>query len=333
MPTRKHEGQPRTLFVRTTENCNAGCFMCSYANKNKEPFMDEVQLKNIVTEAQKAGIKLIRFTGGETLLHRDIIKYIAYIKSQGIQSSIITNGYLLPNRAKALIQAGLDQVIVSLDGSKPELHNKLRNLNKLFERAVEGIQILKGSSDTLVRVNTVVSPQNIFDIRNMIPFLQDLGVDQWSIIPLKSEDNLWQYTDMEAVLREYDLFKIEIAKVKSIKLLGYSAQWAGRNEQEVEKYFSTGIPFTPKNRCGLVDRVRFYIPQGDKMLACNCVPWRIENVGVEIEAGLSSLNDGSLKPLVDYLHENGPRVCTGCEPNNAYLGEHPDILDEDVFSY
>lgn len=333
MSTRSHENQPRTLFIRTTENCNAGCFMCGYANKNGEPFMSEEQLCNIVSEAKKAGIKLIRFTGGETLLHKDISKYIAYIKAQGIQTSIITNGYLLPNRVKSLIEAGLDQVIVSIDGSSAELHNELRNLNKLFERAIKGIIEIKKNSDILVRINTVVSPQNVFDLKKMIPLLQELDVDQWSIIPLKSEVNLWQYVNRDEFLTEYLLLTSELSKIQKPRLLGFSAQWAGRNEEEVEKYFTTGIPFTPRAKCNLVDKVRFYIPQGDHLLACNCVPWRLENIQVETEANLLSLNDNSLKPLVDYLHKNGPQVCKGCEPNNAYLGENPDILEEDIFSY
>lgn len=328
-------GGPVTMFVRSTENCNAGCFMCDYAHMKGQPFLRGNQIEKIATEAGKTGIKLIRFTGGEPLLDRNMSYYVDYLHNQGFKTSIITNGYLLPHRAQSLAEAGLDQVIVSLDGGSSELHDKLRNLPRLFANATQGIKDIKSANESIVtRVNTVVSPYNIGDLGQILNLLVDLGVDQWSLIPLKGPTNsLWQQGKLNNWLSMYRIFQAIIKDVDMPKLLGYSKQWAGRNESEAIKYFTSGIPYTPRNACDLVSRVRFYIPQFDKLAACNCVPWRLRDVDFNTDISLEGLSDGTISPLVDYLHKNGPKVCKGCEPINAFLGEHPNILEDDLFSF
>lgn len=325
---------PLILYVRTTKNCNAGCFMCDFARKTGEDFMSQEQLNNIVSQSKKAGIKLIRFTGGEPLLDKNIGNYVKFIKQNGIKTSIITNGYLLPIRSNDLIEAGVDQIIVSLDGSNAKLHNKLRNSPRLFENLTEGIRLVKQSDKTLTRVNTVVSPYNIDDLENIMNLIIKLGVDQWSIIPLKGPINLWKEQDLNKVIKTYKSF-IDAAEKQNNKLefLGYSVTWAGRDENEVNNYFKKGIPFRPKKRCYLVDRVRFYIPASDKLSACNCVPWRLREIEANNNVGISGLNDNSLSSLVEYLHKQGPSICTGCEPINAYLGEHSNVLDKYIFKF
>lgn len=325
---------PATMFVRTTENCNAGCFMCDYANMKNQPFLNPGQVETIAAEAKEAGIRLIRFTGGEPLLDRNMTSFIAYLHNQGLKTSIITNGYLLPRRAAGLVEAGLDQIIVSLDGSTPQLHDRLRKLPRLFANATAGIVDIKSAdADTIVRVNTVVSPYNFEDPEQMLKLLIDLDVDQWSLIPLKGVGNLWKYKDLNSLLGKYKWFQEVVKDVSKPRFLGYSKEWAGRTDDEVVKYFTTGIPFTPKPVCNLVHLVRFYIPQTDRLAACNCVPWRLRDVNFQTDIGLSGLNDGSLIPLIGYLHQNGPDVCTGCEPINANLGENPNILNDDIFSF
>jgi hypothetical protein len=48
---------------------------------------------------------------------------------------------------------------------------------------------------------------------------------------------------------------------------------------------------------------------------------------------LQGLNDGQISPLVEYLNLRGPTTCTGCEPINAFLGEHPEVVDNDLFAF
>ena len=328
------EHEPTTMFVRTSENCNAGCFMCDYAHQKGKPMLQPDQVEQIAEQSKKAGIKLIRFTGGEPLLDTNLSDYISYLSNQGFQTSVITNGYLLPLKAKSLSEAGLNQIIVSLDGDNEDLHDRLRNTPNLFKKATQGLsEIKKINPNILTRVNTVVSPFNITRLGNILDLLQNLNVDQWSIIPIKGQKNIWISTDIESVMEIYTDFQRDVSNIDNPRFLGFSKQWAGRNKDEAIRYFRTGIPFTPKNACGLVNLVRFYIPQSDKLTACNCVPWRLGDVDIDTEISLSGLNDDSMSPVVNYLRQNGSEICKGCEPINTFLAENPSILKDDLYTF
>ena len=326
--------KPVVLFVRSTENCNGGCFMCNFAHRSSQPFLAKDQLKKIAAEAKKSGIKLIRLTGGEPLLDPNTPEYIGYLHSKGFKTSIITNGYLLPSRAFSLAQKGLDQIILSFDGSTSKLHDRIRGLPGLYENAIQGIKDIKTANENIaIRINTVVSPYNIADLGRMLDVLISLEANQWSLIPLKGLSNLWRQREFDEWLLMYNNFQETVKNTDKIKLLGYSKQWAGRNESEIKEYFTSGIPYTPEGKCDLSSRVRFYDPKTEKLSACNCVPWRLKDVDFNTNITLEGLNDGTIQPLVNYLRENGPKICKGCEPINVFLGENPSILEEDILLF
>ncbi len=330
----KNKTKATTLFIRVTENCNASCFMCGFAKAKKQLYVSREEMAEIVKESVKAEIKLVRFTGGEPLLHPDIGLFIKNFKDKGIKTSLISNGFLLPEKYQMLIEAGLDQLILSLDGSSSKIHDKLRNLPGVFKNLTKGIQLIKSQKNKLIiRVNTVVSPFNIGDLKNILKLITSLQVDQWSIIPLKSEKNLWLEMDRAKLLKTYAQFKKAIKNVESPRILGYSKLWAGKTPKEVKKYFDTGITATPKEKCGLSGLVNFYVPFTDRLTPCNCVSWRLKNVDFNTKFGLASLSDGSMSSFIDYLHQNGPKTCQGCEPINAYLGDYPEKIEEDLFSF
>ncbi|MFA6368811.1 MAG: radical SAM protein [Candidatus Shapirobacteria bacterium] len=328
------QNKPLILFIRITENCNAGCFMCGFAQSKKQFYITLKQFKNIVDQASKAGIKMVRFTGGEPLLHPDIITFVRLFKEKGIKTSIISNGFLLPEKYEKLISNGLDQLVLSLDGSKAELHDRLRNLPGVFVNLTSSIKKIKSiQNNFLIRINTVVSPLNIDDLENILKLLINLNVDQWSIIPIKSKENLWEKVEKKELLKSYNRFQKKIKNISKPELLGYSKKWAGRNKKEIEKYFDIGVGPTPKIECNLVDLIRFYVPSTDRLSPCNCASWRLSDVDFDTHFELSDLTGNKITKMVDYLKINGPKVCRGCEPINAFLAENPEIIDDNIFSF
>ena len=66
-------------------------------------------------------LKKVRLTGGEPLLHPEIVKVISGISEMGIKSiGLTSNGQLLARKAKTLAEAGLKNVNISLDSLEPE---------------------------------------------------------------------------------------------------------------------------------------------------------------------------------------------------------------------
>ena len=110
-----NNNKPEIMFIRVSENCNANCFMCDFGFNNNEKEISIDEFEKILSIAIKSNYKLIRFTGGEPLLHKKLCYFIKRCDENGVKTSVITNGLLLNNRYKELIDAGLNQVIISLD--------------------------------------------------------------------------------------------------------------------------------------------------------------------------------------------------------------------------
>lgn len=326
---------PKLLFIRVTEACDAACFMCSFA-ENKSPHLFTVEKsKSLVIELKGSSIKHIRLTGGEPLLLDDIGEIVSVFKNAGFVVSIITNGMSLKKRWLDLAKAGLDQIIVSLDSPLAEMHDKLRKTKSLFANAIEGIkQINSDTSSTLIRVNTVVGKHNLKLLPQMFYFLNNLEIKQWSLIPLKpfpkelpkNFQNLWFN------VREQLLWLSE--KLINPKLLGNSLNLFGNNVNSYEELIFKGCPQTPRPTCGLVEWIRFLDLKTQRVFPCNCVPHRGE-IAQKFGAPFSPevWNNSALKSSRQWLKDNGPSHCTGCEPINVALGEGQIDLNSDIFGF
>ena len=311
------------MYIRVSENCNSRCFMCHYAGTNDSYNITLKQYHKILNHMQKNNYKMLRFTGGEPLLHKNIIKMIKEAKEINLKTSIITNGYLLPKKVNKLIEAGLDECIISLDGSSSFIHDKLRNFPGCFNNIIEGIKKLK-EKNILVRVNTVVSGLNIHDMVNIYKLLKELKVDQWSIIPVKYKMNIWP-EDSE---KYYQEFIIATKKEEGLKFLGYSKTFAGATKKEIENTFKNNLKMHSQNRCQVIEHVRFYIPDKNLLVPCNCVAHRLKEIPFKID---EDFEKGCLE-IKEWLKENSIN-CTGCEPLNVYINDHPEIMQEEEILY
>ena len=149
----------KVLYLRTNQYCNARCFMCDFW-KNIKAEITEEQFENVLNMKEK--IEMIRFTGGEPLLCKKLPQYIAKCHSRGIKTSVITNGLILDDKLDELVKNGLDQVVISVDGSTSELHDSLRGTKGLWEKIDRTLERIAKEYPALhTRVNTVVSEKNL----------------------------------------------------------------------------------------------------------------------------------------------------------------------------
>jgi MoaA/NifB/PqqE/SkfB family radical SAM enzyme len=81
----------------------------------------------------------ITLFGGEPFLHPNIVEIIAHVKDIGLHCLVITNGTLLAQFAGELVDKGLDELNISIDGGR-DLHDKIRGLPGIFDQVMGGIQ-------------------------------------------------------------------------------------------------------------------------------------------------------------------------------------------------
>jgi len=126
---------------------------------------------DMLDKARDAGMVSYTIWGGEPLLRNDIEDILEYARRKKFLISMITNGFLLEKKAKA-VSTYVDYLIVSIDAIG-ELHDELRGRKESFERARRGINAVKGK--TRLVLNDVVCNKNVNDIDRVIEYARTIG--------------------------------------------------------------------------------------------------------------------------------------------------------------
>lgn len=146
-----HGREVNYLRVSVTERCNFRCQYCMpekpFSWKPRENLLSFEELFLFVKVAIDEGISKIRITGGEPLLRKDLDKFIAMINNHksGLDLALTTNGYLLPNIAQKLADAGLKRVNISLDSLNRQRAHQIAQKDVLNE-VLKGIESAKKAS-------------------------------------------------------------------------------------------------------------------------------------------------------------------------------------------
>jgi cyclic pyranopterin phosphate synthase len=104
------------------------------------------------------GIQKVRLTGGEPLLRRDIEGLVALLREAlpGVDLTLTTNGSALKAKARALKDAGLDRVTVSLDSLDDATFRAMNDADFPVARVLDGIAAAQAAGLAPVKVNMVV---------------------------------------------------------------------------------------------------------------------------------------------------------------------------------
>jgi len=171
----------RDLRVSITDRCNFRCLYClpeTEAAQNfyrghwahlpdsapivqqwvpKANILSFEEIERIVRLAARLGIHKIRLTGGEPLLRHGVEDLVARVAPiEGITDlAMTTNGFLFPQKAQALRQAGLKRVSFSLDSLDRDNFRKITGRNGLAE-VLESIALAQELGFHPVKVNAVV---------------------------------------------------------------------------------------------------------------------------------------------------------------------------------
>jgi tungsten cofactor oxidoreducase radical SAM maturase len=125
------------LYIEPTTHCNLKCRTC-IRNSWDEPegSMDIHAYRNLLSDLKKLQtLETIAFWGiGEPLAHPEIVDMVARAHETGLKTEMITNGHLLDkDKGKGLIQAGLDTLVVSIDGTTEETFMDIRQGGDLLQ--------------------------------------------------------------------------------------------------------------------------------------------------------------------------------------------------------
>ncbi len=127
-----------------TYRCNATCSFCDIWEK-PSPYITLQNFRENLRDLRKLGVRVIDFTGGEPLLHRELDILLAEAKKAGMITTVTTNCLLYPKYAERL-KGKIDMLHFSLDSPDEEEHNLSRGV-KCFDKVMESITIARENGE------------------------------------------------------------------------------------------------------------------------------------------------------------------------------------------
>ena len=149
------------LRISVTDKCNLRCRYCmpeeGVCKKNHEDMLTEDEIIQAVEAAAALGIHKIRITGGEPLVKKNIVSICRRTAAvEGIEEvCLTTNGILLPQLGKALKEAGVKRLNLSLDTLDPEKYTYITRIGKL-DAFRAGLEAAFEAGFEKIKVNAVL---------------------------------------------------------------------------------------------------------------------------------------------------------------------------------
>ena len=150
----------RKLRISVTDRCNFRCVYCMPEDVRFMPAEAHLtfdEIERVVRIMAPLGVRKLRLTGGEPLLRPGLPDLVARLAAvPGIESvSMTTNGFFLAQQARALKQAGLVGINISLDTLDRDRFIQIARRDYL-QRVLEGIRAAEEAGFEAVKINCVV---------------------------------------------------------------------------------------------------------------------------------------------------------------------------------
>jgi radical SAM protein with 4Fe4S-binding SPASM domain len=175
---------PLTVSVYLTRKCNLRCITCYISAGN--PLRDELSINRwleVIRKISDLGVEYVYLLGGEpTLLGKEnLTKIIRETKEMGMKIGISTNGILLDRETvRAIKNAGIDQIQLSIDGSNAEINDKIRGKGS-FEAAINASKNLNEEGIDFSTSMTLTS-LNYFQSHDFIKLSEEIGAKAATIL-------------------------------------------------------------------------------------------------------------------------------------------------------
>lgn len=172
---------PLSIQLELTNKCNTKCEHCkrySWPNDNE---MSTHRIKSLFDELAKLRVQSITLSGGEPTLREDFIDILGYAWSKGLKLGVLTNGLDINQKLADALTKYSNWVRISLDGSNPEIYQRVRGSSDGFRKVLESIKILeeakkRNSKNYNIGICYSIQNLNIDDVAEMIGFVKELAL-------------------------------------------------------------------------------------------------------------------------------------------------------------
>ena len=175
----------RDLRISVTDRCNFRCVYCmpreifgpEYQFLHRDQILTFEEITRLARLFAAQGVRKVRLTGGEPLVRRDLPLLVSMLAEiPDLDLTLTTNGSLLARQARALKQAGLKRVTVSLDSLDDETFKRMNDVDFPVAKVLEGMDVAADAGLGPIKVNMVVKRGlNESSILPMARFFREKG--------------------------------------------------------------------------------------------------------------------------------------------------------------
>lgn len=187
---------PDEINIETVFGCNIRCRMCimrdlkRFGGGRSVQLMDPALFSRIMDQVSDRPRTICLNQNGEPLLHPEIVQFIQVAKAGGHFVYFVTNGTRLTGElAERLISSGLDRIIISIDGIRKDVYEKIRvgaDFDVVIGNTLRFIEMAKKSGSSIkIEVHCILSDLTQADKEDIEKFWKNradlifLPFDDW----------------------------------------------------------------------------------------------------------------------------------------------------------
>lgn len=307
----KNQGRPliSNLQLELSSRCNERCIHCYIPNGKKNHGIDMpfLRFQRIIDEFAEMGGIHVGLSGGEALLHKDIIKMLYYCREKDLKISVLSNLInLTDEHVKALKDTNVSLVQVSLYSMDPEVHDFITTVRGSFHKTKKAIEKLV-AANVPVQISCPLMKANKDGYKEVLKYAQTLKVrSNADYIMMAQADldttnltNRLSLEETEQVLS--DIIEYDLDYVQGMQMTRPIAEEMNRDK---EKYLSQPLCGVGYDNCCITANGDVY----------PCAGWQDYIIGNVYSKSLKDLweNSQQLKELRKVNQASFPE-CIGCE--------------------
>ena len=191
----------KELTIEIIQSCNKKCIYCSSNSSigcNK--CINLNKFKEVIDDGIKLGFDVVKLSGGEPLLHKDIFKMIKYCNSKNIKVILFTSGIIKNNKSisktliKKLCKCGVKEILFNLPSIDSDIFKIISGVNIDINIVLKSIK--NANNHILTGINFVPMHINYDELYSIVQFAINNNVNYVHILGLINQGRAKKYNNI-----------------------------------------------------------------------------------------------------------------------------------------
>jgi MoaA/NifB/PqqE/SkfB family radical SAM enzyme len=161
--------------------CNFKCAICDFWRHPDKRYaaVTAEQVQCMSLKLAKIGPQIVSIGGGEPLLHPELQEIVRILAKDHFPVMICNGWFITKENARALFDAGLHEISISVDYADAAMHDSVRGVKGAFDQALSALETCmsnRTSAHQRVHMISVVMDDNLDHIERLIRICRELGV-------------------------------------------------------------------------------------------------------------------------------------------------------------